>query len=87
SEFVRIDYAGEAKLYVPVSQLHLIGRYTGTDAEHAPLHSLGRGEWERAKKKAAAKVRDTAAELLHLYALRESRQGFAFAEKIPEYQA
>ena len=87
SEFVRIDYAADAKLFVPVSQLHMISRYTGTDAEHAPLHSLGRGEWERAKKKAAAKVRDTAAELLHLYALRESRQGFAFAEKIPEYQA
>ena len=87
SEFVRIDYASDAKLFVPVSQLHLISRYTGADAEHAPLHSLGRGDWEKAKKKAAQKVRDTAAELLNLYALRESRKGYAFVRHSTDYEA
>ena len=87
SEFVRIDYANDAKLYVPVSQLHLISRYTGADAEHAPMHSLGRGDWEKAKKKAAQKVRDTAAELLNLYAVRESRKGFAFEKHAKDYEA
>ncbi len=87
AEFLRIDYAQDAKLYVPVAQLHLIGRYTGADVEHAPLHSLGRGDWEKARKKAAQKVRDTAAELLHLYALRESRQGFAFKTESSDYEA
>ena len=87
SEFVRIDYANNAKLFVPVSQLHLISRYTGADSEHAPLHNLGKGDWEKAKKKAAQKVRDTAAELLNLYALRESRTGFAFLKHTAEYEA
>ena len=86
AEFLRIDYADDAKLFVPVAQLHLISRYTGADVEHAPLHSLGRGDWEKARRKAAQKVRDTAAELLHLYALRESRQGFKFAD-VSEYEA
>ena len=87
SEFVCIDYANDAKLYVPVSQLHLISRYTGADAEHAPMHALGRGDWEKAKKKAAQKVRDTAAELLNLYAVRESRKGFAFEKHAKDYEA
>ncbi len=86
AEFLRIDYAQDAKLFVPVAQLHLISRYTGADVEHAPLHSLGRGEWEKARRKAAQKVRDTAAELLHLYALREARQGFKFSD-VSEYEA
>ena len=87
AEFVRIDYAGEAKLYVPVAQLHLISRYTGADVEHAPLHALGRGDWEKARKKAAQKARDTAAELLHLYAMREARQGFEFTTESRDYEA
>lgn len=87
AEFVRIDYAGEAKLFVPVAQLHQISRYTGVDAEHAPLHTLGKGDWEKAKRKAAQKVRDTAAELLNLYAIRQSRVGFAFENHLAEYRA
>lgn len=86
-EFVRIDYAQEAKLFVPVAQLHLISRYTGGDNEHAPLHTLGRGDWDKARRKAAQKARDTAAELLHLYALRESRPGFAFTREGKDYEA
>ena len=63
---------------MPVHQLHVISRYSGADPETAPLHSLGSGQWEKAKRKAAQQIRDTAAELLNLYARRALRQGFAF---------
>ena len=75
AEFLSIEYAKGDKLYVPVAQLHLVSRYSGTAPELAPLHSLGGDAWERAKKKAAEKVRDVAAELLAIYAQREARQG------------
>jgi transcription-repair coupling factor (superfamily II helicase) len=77
-EFLAIEYAKGDKLYVPVAQLHLVSRYSGTAPELAPLHALGGEAWERAKRKAAQKVRDVAAELLALYALREARPGHAF---------
>jgi len=79
SEFLAIEYAKGDKLYVPVAQLHLVSRYSGTAPELAPLHALGGDAWERAKKKAAQKVRDVAAELLAIYAQREARQGTAMA--------
>src|SRR5690606_10798080 len=78
-EFLAIEYARGDKLYVPVAQLHLVGRYTGAAPEFAPLHSLGGDAWERAKRKAAEKVRDTAAELLAIYAQREVRSGTPLA--------
>jgi transcription-repair coupling factor (superfamily II helicase) len=77
SEFLQIDYANDAKLYVPVGSLHLISRYSGTDPDQAPLHTLGSGAWEKAKKRAAAQARDTAAELLNLYAKRAARKGLS----------
>jgi len=77
-EFLAIEYAKGDKLYVPVTQLHLVSRYSGTAPELAPMHSLGGDAWERAKRRAAQKVRDVAAELLALYAQREARQGHAF---------
>jgi transcription-repair coupling factor (superfamily II helicase) len=77
AEFLSIEYAKGDKLYVPVAQLHLVARYSGTAPELAPLHALGGDAWERAKKKAAEKVRDVAAELLAIYAQREARQGTA----------
>ncbi|HEX6833223.1 MAG TPA: transcription-repair coupling factor, partial [Rudaea sp.] len=77
-EFLAIEYADNDKLYVPVAQLHLVSRYSGTAPELAPLHSLGGDAWERAKRRAAQKVRDVAAELLALYAQREARPGHAF---------
>lgn len=86
-EFLRLDYANDAKLFVPVAQLQLISRYSGSDAEHAPLHNLGKNDWEKAKKKAAEKVRDTAAELLNLYALREKSVGHAFRFSRADYEA
>jgi len=78
AEFLVLEYAGADKLYVPVSYLHLVSRYTGMDPENAPLHRLGSKQWEKAKRKAAEKIRDVAAELLDLYSRRLSREGFAF---------
>ncbi|KNH10063.1 Transcription-repair coupling factor [Candidatus Burkholderia brachyanthoides] len=78
TEFLHLEYQNDAKLYVPVAQLHVISRYSGADPESAPLHQLGSGQWEKSKRKAAQQIRDTAAELLNLYARRASREGFAF---------
>jgi transcription-repair coupling factor (superfamily II helicase) len=74
-EFLVIEYARGDKLYVPVAQLGLVSRYSGTAPELAPLHSLGGDAWERARRKAAEKVRDVAAELLAIYAQRQARGG------------
>jgi len=87
TEFLELHYANEAKLYVPVSQLHVISRYSGADPEAAPLHALGSQQWEKAKRKAALQARDTAAELLALYARRAARQGHAFEFTVHDYEA
>ncbi|WP_336366893.1 transcription-repair coupling factor [Marinobacter sp. C2H3] len=87
NEFLTLEYAGGAKLYVPVSSLHLISRYAGTDPEHAPLHKLGNERWSQAKQKALEKIRDTAAELLDIYARREARKGFQFDDPKEAYRA
>ena len=87
SEFLHLEYADKATLYVPVSQLHLISRYTGVSADEAPLHRLGSGQWEKARRKAAEQVRDTAAELLNLYALRAARDGMAHRFSPHDYEA
>jgi transcription-repair coupling factor (superfamily II helicase) len=87
SEFLHLEYADKATLHVPVSQLHLIGRYTGVSADEAPLHKLGSGQWEKARRKAAEQVRDTAAELLNLYAKRAAREGFSHRFSPHDYEA
>ncbi len=87
SEFLHLEYADKATLYVPVAQLHLISRYTGVSADEAPLHKLGSGQWDKAKRKAAEQVRDTAAELLDLYARRAAREGHAFRFTPHDYEA
>ena len=87
TEFLALEYAEKDKLYVPVSQLSLISRYSGAAPEAAPLHKLGSGQWDKARKKAMRQVRDTAAELLNLYAQRASRQGHAFSFKPHDYEA
>ncbi len=86
TEFLHLEYAKDTKLYVPVSQLHVISRYSGASPDDAPLHSLGSGNWEKAKRRAAEQVRDTAAELLNLYARRALRQGHAFEYSAHDYQ-
>jgi transcription-repair coupling factor (superfamily II helicase) len=78
AEFLLLEYAGEDKLYVPVSSLHLVSRYTGGSPETAPLHRLGSEQWSKARRRAAKKVRDVAAELLDLYARRLARKGHSF---------
>ncbi len=87
AEFLHLEYANEAKLYVPVSQLEVISRYSGVDPEAVQLHVLGSGQWDKAKKKAAEQVRDTAAELLHLYAQRAARKGHEFSFKTHDLEA
>ncbi|MBA3588547.1 transcription-repair coupling factor [Methylibium sp.] len=87
TEFLHLEYADKATLYVPVAQLQLISRYTGVSAEEAPLHRLGSAQWDKAKRKAAEQVRDTAAELLNLYARRAAREGFAFRFAPQDYEA
>jgi len=87
TEFLVLSYAGESKLYVPVASLHLISRYSGADAEHAPLHKLGNDTWSKAKQKAAEKVRDVAAELLDIYAKRASNHGYSFKRDKNDYRA
>ncbi|WGE90605.1 transcription-repair coupling factor [Actinobacillus genomosp. 1] len=79
AEYLVLQYANEAKLYVPVASLHLISRYIGGADEAAPLHKLGSEAWAKTRQKAAEKIRDVAAELLDVYAKRESQKGFAFA--------
>ena len=86
TEFLHLEYADQSSLYVPVSQLHQISRYTGVSADEAPLHRLGSGQWEKAKRRAAEQVRDTAAELLNIYARRAAREGHAFRYSPQDYE-
>lgn len=86
-EFLHLEYAKGSTLYVPVAQLHVIARYSGADPEHAPLHQLGSGQWDKARRRAAKQARDSAAELLALYAQRAAREGFQFKLPLNDYQA
>ena len=84
-EYLILEFAGSDKLYVPVTHLHLIGRYSGINPEHAPLYKLGNQQWSKSKQKAAEKIRDVAAELLDVYAKREAKPGFAFRAPDADY--
>ena len=86
-EMMLLEYAGEAQLYVPVSQMHLISRYSGAAHENVQLHKLGSAAWSKAKRKAAEKARDTAAELLNLYARRAAQEGYKFQFDEDGYRA
>lgn len=85
NEFLYLEYAESNKLYVPVTSLNLIARYSGADADAAPLNRLGSDQWEKAKRKARAQIRDTAAELLEIYARRKAKPGFAFSGNEEDY--
>jgi transcription-repair coupling factor (superfamily II helicase) len=87
AEFLLLEYADGDKLYVPVASLHFIRRYTGPGTEHAPLHKLGSGQWERARRKAAERARDVAAELLEVYARRMARPGHRYKVDTEAYEA
>jgi transcription-repair coupling factor (superfamily II helicase) len=86
NEFLILSYAGEDKIYVPVTSLHFISRYTGADAEHAPLHRLGTDRWQKEKKKATEKIYDVAVELLDVYAKREAKPGHVYQINPNDYQ-
>ena len=86
-EFLVLLYADGDKLYVPVQALHLVSRYTGAPAETAPLHKLGGEQWQKARRKAAQRIRDVAAELLDLYSRRAARQGTQMQAGEAEYRA
>ncbi len=85
TEFLTLEYARGDKLYVPVTSLHLISRYTGASPENAPLHTLGTDQWQKARRKAAAQARDVAAELLEIHARRAATQGRSYALNDDEY--
>lgn len=86
-EFLTLEYAGGSKLYVPIASLNLISRYSGTDEALAPLHRLGTEKWSTAKQKALEKIRDTAAELLEVYAKRAAKEGFKYDHPGQSYRA
>lgn len=86
TEFLTLEYANQARLYVPVSSLHLISRYSGGDQDTAPLNHLGNDQWQKTRRKAAEKIRDVAAELLDIYARRQARKGFQYALDSGEYE-
>lgn len=86
NEFLILAYAGNDKIYVPVTSLNLINRYTGADSDNAPLHRLGESEWQKEKQKAALKINDVAIELLEIYAKRAAKKGFSFTFDNSEYQ-
>ncbi|NIR60322.1 MAG: transcription-repair coupling factor, partial [Gammaproteobacteria bacterium] len=87
TEFLQLEYAGGDKLYVPVSSLHMVSRFTGASPESTPLHKLGSDQWQRTKRRAAQRARDVAAELLDIYARRAARRGHAFDLDSTEYNA
>jgi len=86
-EFLQLEYADGDKLYVPVGSLQLISRYSGASPDQAPLHRLGGSQWQKAKRRAAQKASDVAAELLDIYARRQARQGYIYPMPGDEYAA
>lgn len=85
AEYLTLEYDNEDKIYVPVTSLELISRYTGVNEEHTPLDRLGNDRWSKAKRKAIEKIHDVAAELLDVYALREARKGYAYQTPAASY--
>jgi len=86
-EYLTLEYANNTKLYVPVASLNLVSRYCGGEVEQVPLNTLGSGQWEKAKRKAAEQIRDVAAELLEIYAKRAARKGYLFPMPKQQYLA
>jgi transcription-repair coupling factor (superfamily II helicase) len=78
-EVLALEFADEAKLYVPLEQAYLVSRYVGAGKRSPPLSSLGDGRWARAKIKAAASIFDYAGKMLAVQAQRETNPGYAFA--------
>jgi len=86
-DFLSVEYANDSKLMVPITSLNLISRYTGVSSDSAPLHKLGSQQWTKAKRKAAESLYDVAAELLEIYAKRESQKGFSYPSPNDSYSS
>jgi transcription-repair coupling factor (superfamily II helicase) len=78
-EVLAIEFADDAKLYVPLEQAYLVSRYVGAGKKSPPLSSLGDGKWARAKIKAAASIFDYAGKMLAIQAERQMQPGYAFS--------
>jgi transcription-repair coupling factor (superfamily II helicase) len=86
NEFLILTYAGNDKIYVPITSLNMISRYTGSDEAHAPLHRLGSDTWQKEKKKAAEKINDVAIQLLEVFAKRAHAEGYAYTLHANDYE-
>ena len=86
-DFLSLEYANGSKLMVPITNLNLISRYSGASSDHAPLHKLGSQQWTKAKRKAAEALYDVAAELLEIYAKRQSQKGFSYPAPNDSYSS
>ena len=87
AEYLTIEYAAGDKVYVPITNLNLISRYTGCDSDKTPLQRLGNtSQWEKNKRKTLEKIRDVAAELLDAYSKREATPGHAFPPPDDNFQ-
>ncbi|WP_343377594.1 transcription-repair coupling factor [Buchnera aphidicola (Formosaphis micheliae)] len=78
NEYLILEYANKAKLYVPVTYLYLISRYTNFSQKNISLNKLGSDSWNKVKKKAIKKINDVATMLLDTYSSRIAKKGFAF---------
>ena len=86
-DFLSLEYANGSVLMVPIAALNLISRYSGASSDNAPLHKLGSQQWTKAKRKAAEALYDVAAELLEIYAKRQSQKGFAYPAPNDSYSS
>ena len=77
-DYITILYQKGDKLFIPVSQLHLVQKYVAADGKRPRINKLGGSEWQKTKKKVAAKIEDIADDLIKLYAAREAEPGYAF---------
>ncbi|MBE6730013.1 MAG: transcription-repair coupling factor, partial [Ruminococcaceae bacterium] len=78
-DYIKIKYAGQDVLYVPVTQLDLVSRYIGADSDNIKLNKLGSAEWHKTKSRVRKAVRDMADQLTLLYAKRMASKGYAFS--------
>ena len=78
-DYMVLEYAGDAKLYVPLTRMDLVQRFRGAGESAPALDRMGGATWSRTKTRVKAKMRDMADELLKLYASRKTAEGFAFS--------
>ncbi len=85
TELIKLEYANEDILYIPVTSINLIKKYSGHTGLNIPLHNLGTDYWAKIKNKARRKVNDIAVELLEIESRRLACKGFKFIKKEDEY--